>query len=173
MSDQGDQLPEKVTCPNCDNTYSLEDSERAESEFRCPDCGKTYQAKDLSSVAEQDRIHAAELLQQDFPEGAMASSHFKTLFGLGSTIAGLGWLIVIAGFLAFVVGLLFLFSGDPARVFSGTVLAPSGFLGLLNGALLVASGKAVQCLVAIEYNTRSTWEIIKVDLIGRCYRGRD
>jgi len=173
MTDQRDQLPEKVTCPNCSNTYSLEDSERAESEFRCPDCGKTYQAKDLANVAKQQRIQAAQLLKQDFPEGAMASSHFKSLFALGSAISGLGWPVMIAGILCFVIGLVSLFSDNPARVFLGTVLAPAGFFALLNGVVLVATGKAVQCLVAIEYNTRSTWEIIKMDLIGRYYRGGD
>jgi hypothetical protein len=78
----------------------------------------------------------------------LIESRFSALKRLGKFMAGLGWvamgLSIVAGFVAI---------WD-----SGGVGATIGILimigGTLSGIVTVAMGQTVQCLVAIEYNTR-------------------
>jgi len=72
---------------------------------------------------------------------------FAALDALGKFMSGLGWIVLAID----IVAGLFLFARSPSPY---ALLATLG--GVIASVLVVAAGQAIQCLVAIERNTRGT-----------------
>ncbi|MCX6600961.1 MAG: hypothetical protein NT025_05295 [bacterium] len=79
-------------------------------------------------------------------------SRFQTLYGLGRFMAGLGWVVAV---LSIFFGIGAMASGElgGAGILIGLLII---FGGALYGIIIVALGQTMQCLVAIESNTRAT-----------------
>jgi hypothetical protein len=99
------------------------------------------------------------------PAEANASKRrFKTLLSISKFISGVGWVIVGFGALAGVIGVIAAMSLPPPleeAVFSLAAGLGGGLWLAVMGLLTVAAGQVYTCFVAIERNTRSTYEMIR------------
>lgn len=80
---------------------------------------------------------------------------FKTLFGIGRIITWFGWCAALLGFLFLVAPVRTLF-----RIPQGSTTIWSG-AAFGCGVILIFLGQLMVCFVAIERNTRITYEILK------------
>lgn len=114
---------------------------------------------------EKHRVQAAPVSAPAFgaaqtsdplPRGGL-TPHFAALSAYASIVAAVGWVVVALGTLA-----LFFAFGAVAKV-GGMAAITLGMDALLTGVLglgMVASGQMMRCFVAIEYNTRATWDLL-------------
>lgn len=96
--------------------------------------------------------------------GQLSEPRFNTLLSISKLISGVGWVIVGLAAVAGIVGIVAAMSLPPPP--EEAVMALAGGLGgglwfAVMGLLTVASGQVVSCFVAIERNTRSTYEMIR------------
>jgi len=91
-------------------------------------------------------------LKVRYPEGGEAFES-RTLLGYGKLISGIGWIVIVLAVLAVFGGLV---TGQTI-----VVVAVGGVITAIIGISLVASGQAISCLVSIERNTRTTYEILR------------
>lgn len=89
-------------------------------------------------------------------------NRFKSLLGYGKFLSGLGWVILIIGILLLVFSILLLSdsSGRSEALINMGGLLLSLVLSL-SGISMVIFGQTVSCFVAIEKNTRATYEMFK------------
>jgi hypothetical protein len=75
------------------------------------------------------------------------SSEFKSLGGFGKTISSVGWWMIIMGAVSFLLGFAkwYFWWGSPLMLF---------------GFLVVISGQAISCMVAIARHTETTNNIL-------------
>ena len=76
---------------------------------------------------------------------------FKTLEGIGKFMAIVGWIIVAISVIAALVMASSKSGFGGSMVLGGLVI---GVLGSVQGLLIVGIGQLIQCVVAIEWNTR-------------------
>lgn len=124
---------ESYVCLECGADVSIDDKV-------CPKCGA-----DVSKIEEK---------QEEFKE----EHQFKTLLRLGEFISALGLILVVAAIIAIIAGLIAGLAGGEE---GGYAIAGSSVLGIVSGIIMVVLGQLVSCFVAIEKNTRTTYELIK------------
>lgn len=117
----------------------------------CSKCAESEEGKSLARG--KIAVEISKTQSQTTVENDVDSYHFKALLGYGKFISGLGWVTVILGVIGIFAGLG---SGK-----AGIVVASAAFFGVLAGIGLVASGQLISCFVAIEKNTRTTYELLK------------
>jgi hypothetical protein len=87
--------------------------------------------------------------------------HFKMLLCYGQIMSLLGWLFVVFGILIPLIGYLTSWGdlGKPSNYVVGSAIA----ISILTGISFIVSGETISCFVAIERNTRSTFELLKAE----------
>lgn len=86
--------------------------------------------------------------------------NFKVLLGYGKFLSGLGWLLIIIGIIGGII--IASLAGDfgVSLVLSGIMF---GVVCAIFGIMFIVSGQIFCCFVSIERNTRSTYEILRVE----------
>jgi hypothetical protein len=112
----------------------------------------------------KDKFMAGEQIEEFVPKTPLPPHHsnatnqistqFKALLGYGKFMSGLGWIVVIVGIIGIFYGLI---NWD----FTGLGIAGIALIVIICGMALVASGQLFSCFVAIEKNTRATYEALK------------
>ena len=95
------------------------------------------------------------------------AGRFQTLSTIGKIISRLGWIIMAGGGVIVFILIAALTGGRRGLTVGPTefVMLVIGFLpSALVGAFIVAAGQTISCFVAIEENTRATWEAQKAVL---------
>jgi len=90
----------------------------------------------------------------DQEDNVEKSGEFKSLGGFGKTISSVGWGITVLGVAVSVLGALTkLGKLDEMLVVIGIIMVPFGFI-------VVISGQAISCMVAIARHTETTNNIL-------------
>ena len=143
-------------CPFCGSTVEKTNS-------HCAKCGAELDWTGLEAMPEEgeEMQHAGtrEVIEEEIvqaeKEGLKEQYDFKTLLGFGKFISGLGWVLVVLGLFGILSGLV---TSGPARILA----VIGGIYVITYGILIVASGQAISCFVAIERNTRLTYKLLKL-----------
>lgn len=96
--------------------------------------------------------------------GQPSERRFKTLLSISKLISGVGWVIVGLAAVSGIVGIVAAMSLPPPpeeAVMALAVGLGGGLWLAVMGLLTVAAGQVYSCFVAIERNTRSTYEILQ------------
>ena len=97
-------------------------------------------------------------LRQEYERASQADRRFGTLRGYSNLVAGIGWVVVILGVVLAVVGVGVADTLGPTGVVAGVA---AGIVIVVMGIGLVASGQVITCFVAIEENTRATYDLLQ------------
>jgi len=132
-------------------------------EFRgkavCKDCVKEIKEKEAAGKGVNE--NAVTQQQSTGPEQSTfpttIDTRFKTLLGYGKFLSSVGWFIIIIGIIAIFGGIVSGAEGDEI----GFGIAMGAVVVIILGIGMVASGQLISCFVAIEKNTRSTYELIQ------------
>ena len=126
------------TCEVCGRNL---ESERAHIYQRKEVCFDCLQKLDESNSASNETAKASK-------------TKFKTLLGYGKFLSGFGWIISIFSLIMIIVGFT---SGEAI----GIPIALMSILLLISSILIVVIGQLISCFVAIEKNTRNTYELLE------------
>lgn len=181
-----------MRCEDCGNSISLSDAYRDDDgNFVCQDCHTKAQQTRAATAsaekrAEQDSsggagsppTHGGETSHVN-PDGdhghtldssQASESRFNTLLSIGKLISGLGWVLVGLGALTAIIGIVIAisvasksFGGEEQAAISLAAGLGGGLFQAIIGILIVAQGQVLSCFVAIEHNTRSTYEMMQAE----------
>jgi uncharacterized Zn finger protein (UPF0148 family) len=169
-----------MQCESCGDSISLSTAYRENGNFVCPDCHADGQKQKSTATTpgqhrREERTPTPEETRRPSPVGkapeAKARStdaapprptqqNFKTLLRLGKFISGTGWVVALLGVLTCLGGGA-LFSEGGLDAMAGVMALTVGMVISALGLLMAASGQQISCFVAIEHNTRSTYELIQ------------
>lgn len=182
-----------MECEVCGDTITLSTAYRDEDgNFICQDCHtKAKQQQQAAAAskgesAEQNsggKSGGAPTQRAEMTDAKADGAHghrpdlnrpserrFNTLLSIGKLISGIGWVFVGLGALAAVIGIIAAisqagnsFGGGERAVLSLAAGLGGGLLNAIIGILIVAQGQVLSCFVAIERNTRSTYEMMHAE----------
>lgn len=157
----------KFKCMHCSN-YVISGYLQPGDSLNCPFCKKevivpenlfetneesnilrALKGEEIVSNAADDQLIMGENQKNANTTGRVVIK-FKTLLAYGKTISVLGWLMVVIGIiLAFAV-----------FIEQNIWLVPSAIIVVIMGIAIVAYGQLISCFIAIENNTRATYEMM-------------
>lgn len=177
-----------MECEACGDTISLSSAYRDDDgNFVCQDCYTKAQRKRSAPAPGEEHSNGGSgsppTQGGETPHANPGGGHghaldsnqpserrFNTLLSIGKLISGIGWVFVGLGALAAIIGIIVAISEAGNRYSGGEQAALSLAAGLggglwaaVMGILIVAQGQVLSCFVAIERNTRSTYEMMRAE----------
>jgi len=165
----------KFSCPECGNVIIVKQLGYGES-AKCYSCGAQVNVPENAVTTDEpptvpktepqppsQALRNPEISATNSPAGKEPDIKFKTLLAYGRSISGLGWVVFAIGVIIVIAGLVALsqqnrYGGLMSA--GGLGLIGTGISVMIGGILLVVLGQTISCFVAIETNTRATYEIM-------------